>query len=162
MTAENFQTNIDTIEDVEDIDGVYFIAKVNPQGSGIVYATYLGAAVAGSLTGQSAIAVDPSGAAYIAGQTDGIHFPTTSDALYTSNPLAASASVAGIPPAAGYFWILSPGRFQPCLFHILAAGNCGSRGRQWVRLPDGWAHVGRRFPTSPLAESRSASHNRSV
>ncbi len=50
-----------------------FVAKLNPQGTGLVYSTYLGG------TGDDEgvrIAVDSSGQAYVAGFTDSIDFPT--------------------------------------------------------------------------------------
>jgi Beta-propeller repeat len=54
-----------------------FVAKVNPSGSALVYATYLG----GSLSeGAYGIATDTAGNAYVTGYTDSADFPT-------SNPL---------------------------------------------------------------------------
>ena len=50
-----------------------FVAKLNPQGTGLVYSTYLGG------TGDDEgvrIAVDTSGQAYVAGFTDSLDFPT--------------------------------------------------------------------------------------
>jgi len=52
-----------------------FVAKLNPQGTGLVYSTYLGG------TGDDRgvrIAVDASGQAYVAGFTDSVDFPTVS------------------------------------------------------------------------------------
>ena len=57
-----------------------FIAKVNPAGSALAYSTYLG----GSGGDEAfAIAVDPSGDAYVAGSTNSSDFPTV-------NPLQAN------------------------------------------------------------------------
>ena len=50
-----------------------FVAKLNPQGTGLVYSTYLGGT--GDDEGVS-IAVDSSGQAYVAGFTDSTDFPT--------------------------------------------------------------------------------------
>ncbi|HXH51095.1 MAG TPA: SBBP repeat-containing protein, partial [Terriglobia bacterium] len=50
-----------------------FVAKLNPQGTGLVYSTYLGG------TGDDEgvrIVVDSSGQAYVAGFTDSLDFPT--------------------------------------------------------------------------------------
>jgi Cep192 domain 4/Beta-propeller repeat len=50
-----------------------FVAKLNPQGTGLIYSTYLGG------TGDDEgvrIAVDSSGQAYVAGFTDSLDFPT--------------------------------------------------------------------------------------
>ena len=55
-----------------------FVTKINPSGSALVYSTYLGG---GNADGGSAIAVDASGSAYIAGGTSSIDFPTTPGAV---------------------------------------------------------------------------------
>ena len=55
-----------------------FIAKLNPTGSGLIYATYLGGSAAD--IGVS-IATDSSGNAYITGATQSTDFPTTVGAL---------------------------------------------------------------------------------
>ncbi len=55
-----------------------FVTKVNPSGSALVYSTYLGG---GNADAGSAIAVDASGSAYIAGSTSSIDFPTTPGAV---------------------------------------------------------------------------------
>jgi len=61
--------------------GHAFITKLNASGTALLYSTYLG----GSLSdGASAIAVDSSGNAYIAGGTDSLDFPTTEGAFQTS------------------------------------------------------------------------------
>jgi hypothetical protein len=54
--------------------GDAFVAKLDPAGSGLAYATFLGGA---DRDGGHAIAVDPSGAAYVAGYTASSDFPTT-------------------------------------------------------------------------------------
>jgi len=60
-----------------------FVAKLNPAGSGLVYATYLG----GSRTDNAfSIAVDAAGDAYITGRTDSTDFPVTpSDAHFDTS-----------------------------------------------------------------------------
>ncbi len=51
-----------------------FVSKIGPSGAGLVYSTYLG----GSVTDQgNAIAVDPSGNAYVTGFTYSPDFPVT-------------------------------------------------------------------------------------
>jgi len=57
-----------------------FITKLNPQGSGLVYSTYLGGSGSDQAT---SIAVSGSGIAYITGQTTSIDFPTSSGAFQT-------------------------------------------------------------------------------
>jgi hypothetical protein len=54
-----------------------FVTKLNPTGTGLVFSTYLGGA--GEDQG-NAIALDPSGNAYVTGETDSLNFPTTSNA----------------------------------------------------------------------------------
>jgi len=51
-----------------------FVAKLNPAGSALVYATYLGG---NSIDYGNAIAVDSSGSAYVAGGTSSPDFPIT-------------------------------------------------------------------------------------
>jgi len=54
--------------------GDAFVAKLNPAGSSLTYSTYLG----GSGNDQAkAIAVDSTGAAYVAGRTNSPYFPTS-------------------------------------------------------------------------------------
>jgi photosystem II stability/assembly factor-like uncharacterized protein len=55
-----------------------FVTKINASGSAIVYSTYLG-----GFSGESgrAIAVDPFGNAYVAGQTESSNFPVTPNAF---------------------------------------------------------------------------------
>jgi len=62
--------------------GDAFVARLNPAGSGLAYATFLG----GSYSGEQGwgIAVDPSGAAYVTGETWSSDFPTTPGAFDTS------------------------------------------------------------------------------
>jgi len=52
-----------------------FVAKLNPQGSSLVYATFLGGSDADYARG---IALDASGSAYVTGDTQSADFPTAS------------------------------------------------------------------------------------
>ncbi|HEX5410279.1 MAG TPA: choice-of-anchor D domain-containing protein [Terriglobia bacterium] len=54
--------------------GDAFVAEVNPQGTGLVYSTYLGGTEYDNAT---SIAVDSTGSAYVAGATGSLDFPTT-------------------------------------------------------------------------------------
>jgi Divergent InlB B-repeat domain/Domain of unknown function DUF11/Beta-propeller repeat len=105
VTPGAFETSYLAIQLSEAIIEMNFVAKLNPSGSGLVYATFLGASLAAVDYGRSAIVVDPAGTAYLTGQTSGIHFPTTPDAAYSMNPYAGSTSGSTV---AGYFSILSP------------------------------------------------------
>jgi hypothetical protein len=58
-----------------------FVAKVNPTGTALVYATYLGGTVLDAGIG---IAVDSSGNAYVTGVTASTDFPTTTGAFQTA------------------------------------------------------------------------------
>jgi hypothetical protein len=72
-----------------------FIAKLNPTGTGLIYATYLG----GSELDQGyAIAVDASGDAYVTGETASSDFPVTAGALQKSLHGEASLFVAKLNP----------------------------------------------------------------
>ncbi|MBM3753930.1 MAG: hypothetical protein FJW38_08120 [Acidobacteria bacterium] len=58
-----------------------FVAKLNPTGSSIVYATYVGGSGNEVAT---AIAVDGQGAAYVGGVTNSVNFPVTQGAFQTA------------------------------------------------------------------------------
>ncbi len=60
-------------------DTTGFVAKFDPTGSRLIYATYLGGE--GGETSGEAIAVDAAGNAYVAGYTNARNFPTTPGAL---------------------------------------------------------------------------------
>ncbi|HEX5732933.1 MAG TPA: SBBP repeat-containing protein [Blastocatellia bacterium] len=55
-----------------------FVSKLNPEGTALVYSTYLGGSATDSGNG---IAVDSEGAAYVTGETASTDFPTTPDAF---------------------------------------------------------------------------------
>src|SRR5712691_248430 len=60
-----------------------FVAKVNPSGSALAYATFLG----GSKTDQGhEVAIDASGDAYVTGVTNSTDFPVTAGAYETAYP----------------------------------------------------------------------------
>lgn len=90
-----------------------FVAKLNAQGTGIVYSTYIGGRRAAS-EGR-AIAVDAAGSAYIAGTTSSNNYPVTTGAFSAGlsgggafvtklspagNTLAYSTYLAGAVPSA--------------------------------------------------------------
>jgi Tol biopolymer transport system component len=68
-----------------------FIAKLNPTGSGLVYATYFGGLNYEECDG---ITVDAAGNAYVAGITESTDLPTTAGAVQTTNGGGADAFVA--------------------------------------------------------------------
>ncbi len=62
----------------------HFVAKLNPTGSALVYATYLGGTEAEGFN-QGAVALDTSGNAYVAGNTHSPDFPTTAGSFQPNN-----------------------------------------------------------------------------
>ena len=64
-----------------------FVAKLNPTGTGLIYATYLGGSTNDSA---DAIAVDTNGNAYVAGETESADFPVTSGSFQHTNPNGGS------------------------------------------------------------------------
>ncbi|HEY7068142.1 MAG TPA: SBBP repeat-containing protein [Chloroflexota bacterium] len=72
-----------------------FIAKLNPQGSALVYSTYLGGANADAGFG---IALDATGSAYVTGTTESNDFPTRSG-YQTGRAGNHDAFVAKLSPA---------------------------------------------------------------
>ncbi|WP_343424820.1 SBBP repeat-containing protein [Candidatus Amarolinea dominans] len=58
-----------------------FVVKLNPSGSALVYATFLGGSSGDDASSASSIAVDESGAAYVTGWTYCFGFPTTPGAF---------------------------------------------------------------------------------
>jgi uncharacterized protein (TIGR03437 family) len=73
-----------------------FVAKVNPQGTALVYATLLGGAADDSASG---IAVTATGSVYVTGQTVSTDFPVTSGAAQAKNAGSADAFIAALNPA---------------------------------------------------------------
>jgi Beta-propeller repeat/Abnormal spindle-like microcephaly-assoc'd, ASPM-SPD-2-Hydin len=55
-----------------------FVSELEPDGSGLVYSTYLGGE---GCDAAAAITVDPSGNAYVTGNTNSSHYPITPDAV---------------------------------------------------------------------------------
>src|SRR5207247_5384277 len=70
-----------------------FVVKLNPGGSALVYATYLGGSGADSV---ASLALDAAGNCYVTGATQSADFPTTPGAFSTSKaspPLLTSGFV---------------------------------------------------------------------
>lgn len=78
LTGTTWSSNFPTTTSAYDryYSGSYdaFITKLNSTGTGLVYSTYLGGSYGDYAV---SVAVDNSGAAYIAGYTDSSNFPTT-------------------------------------------------------------------------------------
>jgi hypothetical protein len=65
---------------------VPFVAKLSPDGSTLVYSTYLDGSTTGTEDNASGIAVDSSFSAYVTGNTIASNFPTTTGAFQTVFP----------------------------------------------------------------------------
>ncbi len=65
------------------LQGDAFLAKLDPSGSTVLFATYLGGTRGDTATG---LAVDTAGNAYLAGYTESTDFPTTFGAFRRSSP----------------------------------------------------------------------------
>jgi hypothetical protein len=77
-----------------------FVAKLNPSGSALVYATFLGGNGDEELDRGLGIAVDGAGNAYVTGETHSSTFPTTSGAFdRTFNDGLTDAFVAKLNPS---------------------------------------------------------------
>jgi hypothetical protein len=94
VTAGSFQTICGTSGTCNGYFWDAFVTKLSATGS-IVYSTYLGGS--GNDIGK-AIAVDASGAAYVAGQTFSSNFPTTAGAFKTTYSGAGDTFVAKLNP----------------------------------------------------------------
>jgi hypothetical protein len=89
-TADAFRTTAARTTSPGSWDG--FMTLLNPDGSRLVYSTYMGAFV-------NAIAVDTAGNAYVTGSAPS-NFPTTPGAYQTTGPGAFVAKFGGgVPPA---------------------------------------------------------------
>jgi hypothetical protein len=73
-----------------------FVVKLNPAGTGIVYATYFGGR---SRDSARSIAVDAAGNAYVAGFTYSVDYPTTAGALRTTAAGQEDAFIAKLNAA---------------------------------------------------------------
>lgn len=72
-----------------------FVTKLKPNGTGVVYSTYLG----GDLKDIGyCIAVDGTGSVYVTGTTSSANFPTTTGAMQTANGGGTDAFVAKLNP----------------------------------------------------------------
>jgi hypothetical protein len=78
ITAGAFDTSYNGSSSEWRVGGDVFVAKINPTGSALDYATFLGGS---SIENGRGIAVDDSGNAYVTGGTQSWDFPTTPGAL---------------------------------------------------------------------------------
>jgi hypothetical protein len=96
-TSTDFPVTGSAIQKVNAGQTDAFITKLNPQGTALIYSTYLG----GSLVDSAyAVAVDTAGEAFVAGSSGSVDFPVTSNAFqkvnndYADDPVLTNAFVA--------------------------------------------------------------------
>ena len=84
-------TNFPTLNPIQATHGGgagdVFVTKLNAQGSGLLYSTYLGGSEADIARG---IALDSAGNAYVAGSTSSVEFPSVAGSLGTKSGLYKS------------------------------------------------------------------------
>jgi len=80
--STDFPTTGDAFQTAAPGNGDGFVVKLNPQGSGLVYSTYLGGP--DSQDHANSIAIDAAGNAYVAGVTWSSTFPVTPGSLQDS------------------------------------------------------------------------------
>jgi uncharacterized protein (TIGR03437 family) len=88
VTAGAYQTTLRAAQPVANINQIgsnAFVAKLNPAGANLVYATFLGGSGADSA---NAMAIDGSGNAYVSGATTSLDFPVVGGALQSVNKAA--------------------------------------------------------------------------
>lgn len=88
-TAGGMCSSVDLCDDT-------FVIKLNPSGSGLQYATFLGGS---ALDRGNDIAVDERGAAYITGLTTSADFPVTPGAFDTSFPGTQAGFIVKLNPS---------------------------------------------------------------
>jgi hypothetical protein len=123
-----------------------FVAKLNPAGTALVYSTYLGGS---GEDGVNAIALDATGAAYVTGSTSSANFPTTPGAPQPTFGGTEDGFVAKLSPAG------------TALVYSTYLGGTGSEASSAIALdPTGAAWVAGQtrsadFPTTPGALQRT-------
>jgi len=129
-TPGAFQTDLAGVADADA-----FLTKLTPTGTGLVYSTYLGGSLAGSLGGGSidqgfGIAVDVAGNAYVTGRTQSRNFPTTPGAFQTAlaggfDAFVAKFSFGNTPPGADVMVPLGEplGQVTVTFADVTVAGN---------------------------------------
>jgi hypothetical protein len=88
VTGETFSPDFPTQNPLQPANGGggdVFVTKLNAAGSALLYSTYLGGSGAGLEDRGFCIAVDPSGNAYVTGETNSLDFPTQNPLQSTLN-----------------------------------------------------------------------------
>jgi uncharacterized repeat protein (TIGR01451 family) len=124
--SSSFPVTAGAFQETKDGRGDAFVAKLNPTGSGLLYATYLGG---GGLDQAFSVAVDAAGAAYVVGRTDSFNFPGFPTVTRSGSPAFRSAdggaswepSSDGMPAPAIFEFAAAPGASG----EVYAATNLG-------------------------------------
>jgi hypothetical protein len=128
-TPGAFQTSLGTPS------GNAFVTQLTPDGSGLVYSTFLGGSGNGSSgDGAGGIAVDAVGRAYVTGSTTSTDFPTTPGAFQTMKHASFSNAFVSV---------LSPTGANLGYSTYLGGSNgiSGDGGNSIAVAPDGSAYV---------------------
>jgi beta-propeller repeat-containing protein len=115
-----------------------FVTKLNPDGSALIYSTYLGGS--GS-DGAAGIVVDAAGAAYLTGGTDSIDFPTTAGAF--------QATFAGGGAFGGDAFVAKLDPTGSALVYSTYLGGSGSDGGAGIAVDAGGNAYVTGLTTSP-------------
>ena len=142
-SSSNFPTQNAIQPTNSGFSGDAFVTKLNPQGLGLVYSTYLGGSNGDVGRG---IAVDSAGQAYVTGYTNSSEFPVTAGAIRTRSPLFKSIDGAanwnndnyGLTASSVTHIVINP--LQPWI--IYAGANNGvfkstNSGRTWTAVNNG-------------------------
>jgi hypothetical protein len=104
------------------------VAKLNPAGNALIYATYLGGN--GNSDGGTGIAVDASGHAYVTGRTNSTNFPTTLNAYDNTVAGVADAFLTKLDPSG-----------SALLYSTYLGGGGNERGQGVAADSAGYAYV---------------------
>jgi hypothetical protein len=113
--------------------GDAFVAKLNPQGSALIYATYLGGAADDAAT---SIALDGAGNAYVAGITASSNFPTTAGAAQTTFGGGSTTACAGRLFSCGDAFAAKINPAGTALVYSTFIGGSGDDGAFWQSILD--------------------------
>ncbi|WP_285891220.1 SBBP repeat-containing protein [Paenibacillus pasadenensis] len=101
VTGLTFSTNYPVLGPIQGTlagGSDVIVTKFSPDGSALLYSTYLGGS---DLDSGNAIAVDAFNNAYVTGYTDSIDFPTTPGAFQTTPSPSTNAFVSKLDPSGG-------------------------------------------------------------
>jgi hypothetical protein len=114
VTSGAYQTTNHSTPMYGNVPGNAFVAKLNPGGSALVYATYLGGSVGDDGVG---VAIDGAGDAFVTGSTQSTDFPVTPGALQTIFTTTQS------PPYSDCTFIVPGGEMDAFVSKLNPAGS---------------------------------------